>query len=215
MEYTVDARPVPAAQTCHVPEVFMMTIEERVAMILESERRFAEELALRVIEKPTASVWMILIPILLVYHMYRHSRYVDGKKQFVEHYLMSRTNAVREAAAALAEARAPDAARLAAANDMAADIQPLLQDLLVALIEHFMTLLKADGKDLDSLVRSSYGSGTAYLLAMNRLNAAERKLYDALSIRLQEQQEGVNGMVASIEVESERVRREEAHRIFG
>jgi len=193
----------------------MITIDERVAMILQSERRFAEELAQCVIEKPTVSVWMILIPILIVYHMYRHSRYVEGKKQFVEHYLMSRTNAVREAAAALAEARAPDAARLAVANGLAADIQPLLQDLLEALIEHFMILLKADGGDRDSLIRSSYGSGTAYLLAMNRLNAAERKLYNALSIQLQEQQEGVNGMVASIEAESERLRREEAHRIFG
>jgi hypothetical protein len=193
----------------------MTTIDERVAVILESERRFAEELALRVIEKPTVSVWTILIPILFVYHMYRHSQYVDGRKQFVEHYLMSRTNAVREAAAALAEARAPDVARLAVANGTAADIQPLLQDLLRELVEHFMTLLKADGRDRDSLVRFSYESGTAYLLVMNRLNASERKLYEALGIRLQEQQEGANSMVASIEVESERLRREEAHRIFG
>ena len=193
----------------------MITIDERVDVILQSERRFAEELAQRVIEKPKVSVWMILIPILFVYHMYRLSRYVEGRKQFVEHYLMSRTNAVREAAAALAEAREPDTARLAAANGIAADIQPLMQDLLGVLIEHFMTLLKADGGDRDSLVRSSYGSGTAYLLAMNRLNAAERKLYDALSIRLQEQQEGANGIVASIEAESERLRREEAHRILG
>jgi hypothetical protein len=168
-----------------------------------------------VIEKPTVSVWTILIPILFVYHMYRHSQYVDGRKQFVEHYLMSRTNAVREAAAALAEARAPDVARLAVANGTAADIQPLLQDLLRELVEHFMTLLKADGRDRDSLVRFSYESGTAYLLVMNRLNASERKLYEALGIRLQEQQEGANSMVASIEVESERLRREEAHRIFG
>lgn len=193
----------------------MSTIDERAAMIQQSERRFAETLAQRVIEKPTVSVWMILIPILFVYHMYRHSRYVEGRKQFVEHYLMSRTNALREATAALAEAREPDISRLAVANGMAAEMQPLLQDLLGALIEHFTTLLKANGDDLDSMVRSSYGSGTAYLLALNRLNAAERKLYDALGTGLQEQQEDVNSMVASIELESERLRREEAARIFG
>ncbi len=193
----------------------MSTIDERIAMILQSEREFAEDLAQRVIEKPAVSVWMILIPILIVYHMYRHTRYAEGRKQFVEHYLMSRTNAVQEAAAALAENREPNIARLAATNGMAADIQPLLQDLLETLVEHFMTLLKADGGDRDSLVRSSYGSGTAYLLAMNRLNAAECKLYNALSIRLREQQDDVNSMVASIEAESERLRREEAHRIFG
>lgn len=193
----------------------MSTIDERVAMILQGERRFAETLAQRVIEKPRVSVWMILVPILIVYHMYRHSQYVEGKKQFIEHYLVSRTNAVREAAAALAGDRAPDPARLAAVNGIAADMQPLLQDLLGVFVDHFITLLKADGDDLDALVRASYRSGTAYLLTMNRLNAAERRLYDALNVRLQAQQAEMNGMVASIEVESERLRREEAARIFG
>lgn len=193
----------------------MASMEEKEEMILRHERRFAEALALQVIERPRVSVWMILVPILFVYHMYRQSRYVEGRKRFIEQYLISRTNAVREAAAALAEDRRPDAARLAAANDVPGEIQALLQEVLESLIVHYGVLLRAGGGTVDGLIRSGYGSGTSYLLAMNRLNAAERRLYDALSARLQGEQQGVNSIVLSIEVQSERLRREEAARIFG
>ena len=194
----------------------MSTIDERAAMVLLHERRFAEALAARVIDRPTVSVWMILIPILFVYHLYRHTRYVEGRKQFVEHYLKTRTSAVKEAAAALADRRTPETHRLAAENGLPADLQTLLAEVLEVLVEHYQALLQATGDDLDALIRSAYGSGTAYLLAMNRLNAAERRLYDALGPRLhgQPQQDEVGSMVASIEAESERLRREEAARIF-
>jgi len=193
----------------------MTTEQERAELILRHEREFAELLAQQVIERPRVSVWMILVPILFVFHMYRHSRYVEGRKQFVEHYLLSRTSAVREAAAALAEGREPDTARLAAANGVSDEVRPLLQEVLQVLAGHYGTLLRAEGSTADELIRSAYGSGTPYLLAMNRLNAAERKLYDALSARLEGQQEGVNGIVRSIEARSELLRREEAARIFG
>jgi len=193
----------------------MTTASERADMILRHERQFAEALARNVIEKPRVSVWMILIPILFVYYMYRHSRYVEGKKQFIDHYCMSRENAMREILAAGEERRLPDTAGLAAANGVPEGVQPLLREVLEVLIAHFSSLLRAEGETMDDLLRSAYGSGTDYLLVMNRLNAAERKLYDALSVRMEGEQEGVNAIVLSIETNSERLRREEAARIFG
>ena len=192
----------------------MATIEQKRQFIEEHEERFAGALASAVIEKPQLSFWMILIPIIFVYYMYRIPRYAEGKKRFTEHYLMSRKSALHEAAASILNGSEPDAARLAASNDIPLDVQPLMKDLIAVLIAHYAGLLRAEGSDFDSLVRSAYRDRTAFLLVMNRLSEAERKLYATLSGRLEQDQEGSDSAVRTIEQESERMRREEAERIF-
>lgn len=193
----------------------MGTQDQRADIILQHEKQFAEALARQVIQKPEISVWMILIPVLFVYHMYRLPRYAQGKKEFVENYLLSRISALHEASSALAEGRQPDTGSLAVRDDVPADIQPHLREILDILVQHYTSLLQAAGDDFPSLARSAYGSGTAYLLIMRRLNDAEGKLYAALTSRLQQEQDDVGSAVSHIGVSAERLRREEAGSIFG
>ena len=49
----------------------MPEYEEKAKMILDHEEWFAESLAIKIVEKPTLSVWMILIPIVFIYYFYR------------------------------------------------------------------------------------------------------------------------------------------------
>lgn len=183
-------------------------------IIEQHEERFAEVLSRCVIEKPKLSFWVIIIPIIFVYYMYRIPRYVEGKKRFTEQYLMSRTSALHEAEASILDGREPDSSRLAASADVPSDIQPLMKDLLSTMLRHYSRLLRAEGSDFDSLVRSAYQDRAAFLQVMDRLNEAEQKLHTALSDRLEQAQEGSDSVVRTIGQESARLRRHEAERIF-
>ena len=76
--------------------------------IWAEEQRFARELASAVIEVPKLNIWMILIPIILVYHVIRHNKAVQGRSAFVKHYLLSRSRTLEEAFLALTQGRMPD-----------------------------------------------------------------------------------------------------------
>jgi hypothetical protein len=81
----------------------MNSIERKQKEILAYERQFAFKLAGHVLEKPRMNVWMILIPIIIVYHMFRFQKYVDGKKKFTSNYLKTREQALESARGVVAE----------------------------------------------------------------------------------------------------------------
>ena len=192
----------------------MASTAEKKALILEHETAFARNLATYVIDRPKLSVWMILIPILFVYYFYRFQRYAEGRKTFAEHYLMSRTRALDEAFHALNSGREPDIDHLARLSDVPDAIRPFQADVIRVLVNHFVSLLRTDGDDFETLVRSAYRDRTNYLLFLNRLNQTEKEVYTGLTSHLRETQEEVNTVVRTIELQSEKLRREEAERIL-
>lgn len=192
----------------------MPDLLEKKKMILVHEEQFAGKLALQVIEKPKLSVWMILIPIIFVYYFYRLQRFSTGRKTFAEHYIISINRAINEAEAVIEEGKTPDPAALAGLSDVPESIRDRQTKVYHVLLEHYIDLLKADGDDYESLIRTAYGSLTNCLLYCNRINQVEKERNKALIPIMSQTTEGVDEIIENIERYSETFRREMAERIF-
>jgi len=192
----------------------MNPIERKHKAILAYERRFALKLGEHVLEKPKMNIWMILIPIIIVFHMFRFQRYVKGKNLFAIDYLKSREQALASARRVATEGKATDARAVAAQMSMPEEARDPYGDLLSVLIDHFVGLLRAEGEDIDSLLRSAYRSRTDYLLFFNRLSRAEKRLNAALEPHLSREHREIGETIRRIEEISEQMRREEAGRVF-
>ncbi|HIJ57310.1 MAG TPA: hypothetical protein HPQ03_14480 [Deltaproteobacteria bacterium] len=192
----------------------MSDLLEKKRIILDHEARFAVILALKVIEKPKLNVWMILVPIIFVYYFYQLQRFSTGKKTFSEHYMIAINRAVNEAAAVIAEGKTPDPAALAGQSDVPELVRDRQSKVYHVLLEHYIDLLKAEGDDFDSLIRTAYGSRTNYLLYCNRINQVEKARNKALIPLMEQNTEGVDEIIEKLENHSETLRREMVDRIF-
>lgn len=193
----------------------MDTLADKKKWILDQERRFARDLAGRVIETPRLSMWMILIPIILVYHVYRHKNALKGRSAFVEHYLLSRNRSLEEAFRALAEQRPPDIDGVVArAVDLPPPARPAYKAWITVLIRHYRDLLQAHGADYKALVQQVFHNRSNYLIFLNQLNQLEKTLNAALNAHLEETTVGVAETIVRIETASTQLRRLQAEALF-
>lgn len=183
-------------------------------LIHEHETAFARALSRVVVEKPKLSIWMILIPVIMVYHFMRLDRYRQGRREFTENYMISRDRALNAAEEAVSSAVEPDPVRLAEQSDVPEQARQAHARLTGALVEHYRRLLRADGADWDERVRHGYGDKSTYLLLLNRLTQLEKELNGAIRPQMSDKIEGFDEIVRDLEAETERLRRIEADRIF-
>lgn len=192
----------------------MLDMQEKIKGILHAEALFAKKLALKVIDKPSLSVWMILIPVIFVYYFFRCQRFSSGQKQFTENHMISIRHALNEAVAVVENDKKPDPGSLASMSDVPEAIRDNQAAVYKVLIEHFVDLLRSEGESVDALTRRVYQKRTHYLLFLNQLNRLEKDRNTALKPLLYEKTEGVNEVVERIEKFSETLRREMAEEIF-
>ena len=196
-------------------DAIMDALTQKKEWILDQERGFARDLARGVIEVPKLSMWVILIPILLVYHLSRHKSAIKGRTAFAEHYLLSRTRSLEEACSALAEQRPPDIDGVVAkAVDLPETARTAYRDWITVLIRHYADLLQAPGTDFKTLVHSAYRSHSNYLLLLNQLNQLEKTLNAALKNHVGEAAQSVVDTIARIETNSAELRRLQAEALF-
>lgn len=183
--------------------------------ILDQERSFARDLARGVIEVPKLSMWMILIPIILVYHIHRHNNAVKGRAAFAKHYLLSRKRSLEEACKALEEKRPPDiGAVVARAVDLPDEARPAYQDWIKALVRHYGDLLQATGADCKDLTVAVYRNRSNYLLHLNQLNQLEKALNASIKNHVDEAAQNVSETIVRIEACSAELRRQQAESLF-
>lgn len=185
-------------------------------LILDNETAFAYELSAMVFEKPKMNVWMILIPIIIVFHMYRHKQYVDGRRSFAENYLITRKRALDAAYEACQSGEKTDMQHFVAASDAPVQTHKEYREWVELLIEHYQILIMALGQDYESLVRDSYKTKMNYLLFLNRLNQAEQRFNSTLKphINTKENMHVIEQTIARIEYHSEILRRQGSDKIF-
>jgi hypothetical protein len=192
----------------------MDEIDKKYELILKYEEQFANQLASYVIAKPKLTLWIILIPIFIVFYIFQLQKCVNGRKNFAEHYILDKKRALGEAVEIVRAGRDADIKKLADLSDAPESTRKERTEVLSVLVEHFRNLLLSDGEDFDSLVLSAYNDRTNYLLFLNRLNKAEKKFNKAIKPHLEEEHSGINGVVDAMELQSEELRREGAERIF-
>ena len=192
----------------------MSTVDQKHQIILEHEKRFADLLALRVLDKPKLSVWMILIPIIFIHYFYRIQKFNSGRNAFAENYIILRKRALDEALVVIRTEKAPDIEGLARLSKLPETVHKPNLKMLDLLVSHYTDLMQSDGDTIESLVRSAYKTRTNYLLFINQLNQIERTLNSTLKPHLADSLEGVDEIISAMEIYSERLRRSHAATVF-
>ena len=194
--------------------IAMTDIAAKQDLILRYETRQAQKLADKVIFKPPLTVWYILIPVIFVYYFYRLNRYTSGRKEFVDHFMLSRRRAIEAAAECAARDRPASIDTLVSQARVPAEATGPYKAFARVLVEHYMDLFKAAGRDYDTLVRAAYRTRGNYLIFLNRLGQVEKELDKALAPGLSAEHPAVGETIALIEEQATRLRRAEAERVF-
>jgi len=190
-------------------------LSEKKALILEYEERFAFDLSREVLESPKMSFWMILIPLFLLYHVYRVRRVVEGRKGFAKNYLITRKRALEESLSLADKAGSPNLQTIMRDSNLPEKAKGPFKELFLLLVEHYADLLRSYGHDVPSLILSAYKSRTNYLLFLNRLNKAEKALTDALRPDTPKcAAADIDFIVKAMEISTERLGRQRAELIF-
>jgi len=195
------------------------SIGRRLQLILRQEEAFARALAGVVLPKPEISVWMVLLPILLLYHAHRVQQHRAGLRAFVEGILRNKKRALDAARQEVATGReadrdpavpAPARTDLSPAALALEEAQAAEADLLKA---HYRRLLAGQGATYEELVRKGYGTGGEYRAFLRRLARAEAAVYRAV-LECRRQPEGEEAVVRNMEQAARDLREEASERIF-
>ena len=190
----------------------MTSLLEKRDLILENEGRFAGLLAREVLATPKMNIWMILIPFILIYHIYQARRVADGRKVFIRNYLRSRERALEESLRFVEKGTTPVIEMMLDGSDLPEPARKPFREFIMFLTGHYMDLLRSNGTDMESLIRSTYKNRMNYLLFLQRLNQAEKALNQALRPHITGT--GVDEVLETMEAVSQRLRREYAADVF-
>ena len=191
----------------------MKGLERKKELILQRELLFANAIGAAVFEKPKVSFWMVLIPILFLYFIYRMQRFKSGRMKFDQEFMTTRRKALVLAVEALETGVKPNIDRIARESGITDALEKHYASWLRTLVDYYDDLLAAEGDTFEALVRSAYHNRTNYLLTLNRLNTVEKEFYSALKPQLAAT-EGAAAVIAAIEEHSRRLRRDLAEKIF-
>ncbi len=192
----------------------MASITKNKEVILKYEEKFADHVAVAVIDKPELNLWMILIPIIFLHFFYRLKKFSDGRKEFAQHFILTRKRALEEAVASIESGGKPDLNSIVKMSSAPKETHSDYKKWLKVLLEHYVDLLGSEGDSFEALIRSVYKTKTNYLLFLNQLNRVERQFNTALKPSLSKTTERANHIVANIEQRCKQLRAKEAQRIF-
>ena len=191
----------------------MKGLERKKELILQRELAFSNAVGAAVFEKPKVSFWMVLVPLLFLYFIYRMQRYKSGRMRFDEEFMTTRRRAMNIAFEAVEAGSRPDIDRIARESGLTEALEKPYASWLKVLVDFYMDLLAANGDSFESLVRSAYRNRTNYLLTLNRLSTVEKEFYAAVKPQLAAT-EGAAAVIATIETQSHQLRRDLAENIF-
>lgn len=196
-----------------------LTVEDKYRLILKREQGFAKTVALQVIEKPALSVWMILIPIVFLHYFYNYRRFHAGVEGFATEFIYTRKVALEAAFAVLERGLGKHEAISEADYQKNTGVsvkalkvhQSQLREIDL-LFDHYEKLLRADGRDYESLVRQAYLNGTGYSAVLAEVSERESETIRMMKESLQK--EGFTEIMARVESAVREARKQEVRKIF-
>lgn len=190
------------------------SLAEKKDLILAHEEQFAFALAREMVEGPKLSIWMVLIPIIFLHYFHRYRKAKEGRTDFARNYLITRKRALEESIVLVEAGKRPKVDEILRDSSLPKEAGAPFKTLFSLLLEHYADLLRSDGSDMTSLIRSAYRRRANYLLFLNRLNQAEKDLHAMLRPHLGASMGDVGDVIKRMERISERLRRESAEHIF-
>jgi cytochrome P450 len=189
-------------------------MHEKKRLILDHERRMANELATRVLDKPKPPLWMIFVPVFFVFFAQKMKDYAAGLKDFVENYLASRERALEAAMEARQTGQPLNPDAMASAVDLPDHARPQYAAWMELLVEHYDALLASPGSSLAAMTRSAYRTKTAYLLFCNTLNKIENAFNLALLPEIHGDAQDLRHVIDKMNREITELRRRDADTFF-
>ncbi len=190
-----------------------MDLARKKELILAQESAFATAVGSAAVEKPQASFWMVLMPFLFIFFIHDMLRFKNNRRQFEAEFMANRRQALEVAFKAVETGTEPDIDWVVRKSACAQALAKPYSAWVGALVEYYMDLLAAGGDSFDELVRSAFHGHTNYLLTLNRLNTAEKRFFQELKTCMAATEDAAD-VIAVIQDESQRLRRELAGQIF-
>ena len=160
----------------------MSELDRRYALIWSHEEQFAYRLGQEVIDKPVVSVWMIILPVLLVHHMQRVTSYKNAVQAFARGILDPRLKALDKARQDVESGESRDCGfeeyfssleGVSAQDRSLADKQVRVMQILQ---DHYRKLLRAGRASYQGLLEEVYPDREQYRGFLDRLTVAEQEL---------------------------------------
>jgi hypothetical protein len=191
----------------------MKDLDKKKEFILARELAFANAVGAAVFEKPRVSFWMVLVPLLFLYFIHRMQKYKSGRMKFDEDFMVTRRRALELAIETLESDHWIDLNQAVHQYGLPDELEKPYAAWMNVQVDHYRDLLAVEGDNYDALVRKAYHTRTNYLLTLNRLNTVEKDFYAAIKPKLTAA-EGTADIIATIEKESQRLRRDLAEQVF-
>jgi len=197
-------------------------LKSKVNHIYNYERYIGNSVALRVIKSSPIGVWEFLIPVVFILHFMRNKQ---SREVFIQNYMFTKRHALDAAYKMLKKGFSRESvisgiedktrALLTAPETQGIYSETIRQQQMNEiglLLDHYHTLLGAEGRDYTALIRNAYGGPQNYLIFHEQLRAAEKKVSDAARQTLGSQAD-VNALVR-IEKATEEIRQAHIEKIF-
>ncbi|MBU0480548.1 MAG: NF038143 family protein [Proteobacteria bacterium] len=192
------------------------SMENKKNLLFNYEQSLARQLAGRIIDKPAPDIWMIFIPILFVFHIWKVRQYSHAVNAFVENHLTSRRRALEIAFEALQNGNPPTIDLLVEkAGDIPSSAKPLYRKWLSLLVDHYTGLLVASGESHQELKRDCYRDKDSYLQFCHALNESEKAFNAALLPVIEGDQQDIHCILDRINENIAALRFREVEEIFG
>lgn len=169
----------------------LSSIDAKFRLILSQEEAFAKAVAMRILDRPTISAWMILIPILFIHYISRYNKFKAGIEAFAREFIYTKRLALDAALDSIKSgAQKPDAIQRAYNSynkmgiaDKAAGVRQKQMKEIELLFDHYERLLKTEGAERDSyesLLKRAYVTGFSYMQFLSQIQKAEKEVSRAV-----------------------------------
>ncbi|WP_045210944.1 NF038143 family protein [Desulfonatronovibrio magnus] len=196
------------------------SFQKNQQIILDYERKFASELAVKVVEKPALTIWRIIMPLLLIYHAVKLKEYKQDISIFTQGVMKSKLLALGSAYNEL-RSNLPShdyLHSLEVGEDSTTPNMKLFitrQKAEVELIKsHYKKLLKSSGTDYESLLRNVYKNRGQYRNYLLKLEKTEQDIQDSI-LKIHHPGSVAREMSLSMQLALKEMRKEEIKRVFG
>ena len=190
-----------------------MDLTRKKEVILERELDFATAVGSLVVEKPKATPWIVLMPFMFIFLINDMLKFKRNRRKFDDEFMINRRQAMDVAFEAAVSGSMPDISLVVRKTNCMEALEKPYAAWIEALVDHYMDLLSAPGNSFEALVRSAYRNRTTYLLILNRLNTVEAEFLSALKACMKAT-DGAADVIAAIQNESQRLRRNLADQVF-
>ncbi len=195
-----------------------MALEHNYHLLLTREKQFAKMVALRVVEKPEISGWLIIAPLYFVFFWHRFKKYQKAVETFSRELMFTKKTALDAAYDIAQNGLSRERAlqiHFPEPEDGFADLEIRRQQRreIEFLIDHYLRLLRTEGETHEMLIKNAYQSRTAYLQFLKELQETEKEVNRAV-LRAFSHNEGFAETISNLETATETLRLEEVQKTF-